>query len=110
LRQERTHARLHGLLRRPGWRPLGGFRMRRRHLLPVLAAAMLALAGCGDSPTGSAGAGGDAPAAGSTPVSIEAITAEAKGFNVGSMMSTRTAYVFFDPQCPHCAALWKAAA
>lgn len=84
--------------------------MRRRHLFPVLAAAMLALAGCGDSPTGSAGAGGAAPAAGSTPVSIEAIKAEAKGFNVGSVMSTRTAYVFFDPQCPHCAALWKAAA
>ncbi|HVE54187.1 MAG TPA: thioredoxin fold domain-containing protein, partial [Ramlibacter sp.] len=48
-------------------------------------------------------------AAGSTPVSLDTIAAEAKGFNVGSAMSTRVAYVFFDPQCPHCAALWEAA-
>ncbi len=27
----------------------------------------------------------------------------------GSLMSTRTVFVFFDAQCPHCAALWKAA-
>lgn len=83
--------------------------MMRRHLFPVLAAAVLALAGCKDSPTGAAPAGSAAPAAGSTPVSIEAITAEAQGFNVGSVMSARTVYVFFDPQCPHCAALWQAA-
>lgn len=58
----------------------------------------------------------DAPAPSSTPasssaqaVSLEAIAAEAKGFTVGSEMSVRRVYVFFDPQCPHCAALWKAA-
>lgn len=58
----------------------------------------------------------DAPAPSSTPasssaqaVSVEAIAAEAKGFTVGSEMSVRRVYVFFDPQCPHCAALWKAA-
>jgi thiol:disulfide interchange protein DsbG len=45
----------------------------------------------------------------STPVSIAAIEAEATGFTVGSPMSARTVYVFFDPQCPHCAALWKTA-
>lgn len=44
-----------------------------------------------------------------TPVSITAIQAEAKGFSVGVPMSARTVYVFFDPQCPHCTALWEAA-
>lgn len=66
----------------------------------LLAAVVLAapLAACG--PT-------------STPVSIaaqapnvEAVQTHAKGFTVGSMMSARTVYVFFDPQCPHCATLW----
>jgi len=44
-----------------------------------------------------------------SPVSINAIQAEAKGFSVGVPMSARTVYVFFDPQCPHCTALWEAA-
>ncbi len=43
------------------------------------------------------------------PVSVAAINAEARGFTVGSTMSVRTVYVFFDPQCPHCAMLWQAA-
>ncbi len=74
------------------------------------AASALVLAGCKDSPSASSpGGDGKKPEAGSTPVSIEAITAEAVGFNLGSAMSTRTAYVFFDPQCPHCAVLWKSA-
>ena len=30
------------------------------------------------------------------------------GFVVGQAASARQALVFFDPQCPHCAALWKA--
>jgi thiol:disulfide interchange protein DsbG len=42
-------------------------------------------------------------------VSITAIQAQAKGFSVGVPMSARTVYVFFDPQCPHCTALWEAA-
>lgn len=78
--------------------------MRRRLLLPVAAAALLALAGCKDAPAPGAGS-----ASGSAPVSVEAIAAEAQGFNLGSTMSARTAYVFFDPQCPHCATLWMAA-
>jgi thiol:disulfide interchange protein DsbG len=40
---------------------------------------------------------------------MAAIAAEAKGFEVGSKMSARTVYVFFDAQCPHCGALWNAA-
>ncbi len=44
------------------------------------------------------------------PVSFDAIAAQAKGFTVGSDMAVRRVFVFFDPQCPHCAALWQAAA
>jgi thiol:disulfide interchange protein DsbG len=72
-------------------------------IVAVLAAGLL-LAGCKDAP--------DAPAgktAASTPVSTAVIAAEAKGFIAGSQMSQRTVYVFFDAQCPHCAALWAAA-
>ena len=67
-------------------------------------AASLLLAGCKDAP--------DTPAtkaAAPTPVSTAVIAAEAKGFIAGSQMSARTVYVFFDAQCPHCAALWAAA-
>jgi thiol:disulfide interchange protein DsbG len=75
-----------------------------RNLLPVaLIAASLALAGCNDAP-GTASVKADP-----TPVSIAAIAAEAKGFTVGTPMSARTVYVFFDAQCPHCAVLWQAA-
>lgn len=70
----------------------------------VLIATSLLLAGCKDKP------GSDTPAkAVSAPVSLATIAAEAKGFAVGAPMSTRTVYVFFDPQCPHCNELWKAA-
>jgi len=73
----------------------------------VLAAA-LALAGCKDATAPaapSATAAKEAPG----PLSIEAIKADATGFTVGSSMSTRTVYVFFDAQCPHCGALWNSA-
>lgn len=69
----------------------------------ALLAGVLALAGCKNATDQPATA---APAA---VVSIAAIAAEAKGFTVGSPMSVRTVYVFFDPQCPHCAALWSEA-
>lgn len=62
------------------------------------------MAGCGDA-AAPAGAG----SAGSQPVSIGAISSGATGFTVGSTMSTRTVYVFFDAQCSHCGALWYAA-
>ena len=79
----------------------------KRRLLIAAAAAALALAGCGkNEPAAPAGKAAGAP---TTPVSVETIAAEAKGFNVGSTMSTRVAYVFFDTQCPHCAVLWEAA-
>jgi thiol:disulfide interchange protein DsbG len=73
------------------------------HLVPAAAAAF-ALAACKDSP-----AGGDGKPAGGEAVSLDTIAAQAQGFSVGPAMATRVAYVFFDPQCPHCAALWESA-
>nr|WP_255429413.1 thioredoxin fold domain-containing protein [Ramlibacter albus] len=69
-------------------------------------ATLLALAGCKDSPSASGGASSSAAA---KSVSIATIEQQAKGFNVGAAMSARVVYVFFDPQCPHCAALWNSA-
>lgn len=75
-------------------------------LLAALA-LVLGLAACNDRPA--AGGGSTAAPAAAQPVSIPAIAAEAKGFTVGSEMNVRRVFVFFDPQCPHCAALWQAA-
>ncbi len=74
-----------------------------RLIVPCLLGLSLALGGCSkQEPT--------APAAASArrSVSIDIVAAEAKGFTVGAMMSANAAYVFFDPQCPHCARLWQA--
>lgn len=80
--------------------------MNRRHVFTTLVAATgLLLAACKDAPSGA----GDAAKPAAAPVSTGAIDAEARGFVLGSPMSVRTAYVFFDAQCPHCAALWRAA-
>ncbi|MBC5782376.1 thioredoxin fold domain-containing protein [Ramlibacter sp. USB13] len=78
--------------------------MKRRACLAA-ASATVFLAACGKQ---EASAPGAAPAA-SVPVSLEKIASDAKGFSVGSTMSTRVVYVFFDAQCPHCAVLWEAA-
>jgi len=78
--------------------------------LASFAAALLvcaSLAACKDA-TAPAGSG-PAKNSAAQPVSVEAIAAEAKGFTVGSEMAVRRVFVFFDPQCPHCAALWQAA-
>jgi thiol:disulfide interchange protein DsbG len=37
------------------------------------------------------------------------LAATAHGFSVGPLVAAHTAYVFFDPLCPHCAALWESA-
>lgn len=70
----------------------------------ALISASLALTGCNEAPSS-----GTSAKAASAPVSMAAIAAEAKGFDVGTQMSARTVYVFFDAQCPHCGALWQAA-
>lgn len=74
-----------------------------KFIVVLLAAGFLALAGCKQAP--------DNAASGkvATPVSMAAVAAQAKGFSVGSPVSARTVYVFFDAQCPHCGALWEAA-
>lgn len=80
--------------------------MKKIHILGAsLLAALFALAGCNDAAKPSE----DAKSAPAEKVSIPAIAAEGKGFTVGSTMSVRTVYVFFDAQCPHCSALWLAA-
>jgi thiol:disulfide interchange protein DsbG len=74
-------------------------------LSAILVAA--ALAGCSKGTSSDTAApAAQAPA---QAVSIEAITADATGFTVGSPMAVRTVYVFFDAQCPHCGALWYSA-
>lgn len=82
------------------------FRPARVLLLPLAGALALGLAGCKDSPKPEQVT---APKAAAQAVSVETLAAEGKGFSVGSTMAARTVYVFFDPQCPHCAALWVAA-
>ena len=77
--------------------------MTSKIFLSVFLAVSLWIIGCSESTSNSAAKTSTAP------VSIEAISAEAKGFTVGSAMSARTVYVFFDAQCPHCGALWYAA-
>lgn len=77
----------------------------RRLALALAAALTLALSAC--SPQDSTGS--SSPAA---PISVDqaysTLSAEAKGFTVGSLMAAQPVYVLFDPQCPHCAHLWNA--
>ena len=82
--------------------------MKQINLLSTtLLSAVLVLGACSDEKDKKAAPAASTPAA--TTVSIPAIASEAKGFTVGSPMSVRTVYVFFDAQCPHCAVLWQQA-
>ncbi len=88
--------------------------MNRKHfLLAGLSATVLGISACSKnddkskatpSATG-ASSKGDKPR---RTVSLDIVASEAKGFTAGSMMSAIVAYVFFDPQCPHCGQLWNA--
>jgi len=82
--------------------------MNRRKLMvaSLAAAAALALAGCSDA--GKSTSATEVVSA-SQPLSMELLERSASGFTVGQQMSTRTVYVFFDMQCPHCGHLWEAA-
>lgn len=83
-----------------------------RSLLPALLALTLALTGCSKNDEAPAGAGTAPPAAsgqsGPRTPTVEIMASEGKGFTVGTVMSNAVAYVFFDPQCPHCGQLWNA--
>ena len=76
--------------------------------LPFLALTLIigaGLAGCSkqDGPTAPATTAAVAPAQ-----SYDVLAKDGKGFAAGAIMSAQTAYVLFDPQCPHCGALWNA--
>lgn len=86
--------------------------MQRKHfLLAGLSAAVLGLGACSRNEQAPASSSASSGGSGSQPrrtVSLDIVANEAKGFNAGSMMSAIVAYVFFDPQCPHCGHLWNA--
>jgi thiol:disulfide interchange protein DsbG len=71
--------------------------------IPLFAAVTLGLGAC--SPQDAA----QKPAAGSVKPeqSYDLLAKEGKGFAVGALMSAKTVYVLFDPQCPHCGHLWE---
>ena len=85
--------------------------LMRGAFIPAVAAsaALLLLSGCNKAPEATAPVTSAGNASSSTTVTVKAVAAEGVGFSVGSSMAAHTVYVFFDPQCPHCTELWKAA-
>ncbi len=79
--------------------------MNRRIILSVMAAALSTACSKKDAvaPPGSPG-----EPASATGKSVYDRAATGSGFVVGQAMAARSVLVFFDPQCPHCAALWTA--
>ena len=83
--------------------------MQRRRLMALLALSAAGgglLSACSRSDDS---AGGPAPAGLSADEGLAAVAAQGKGFVVGAAEGAPLAYVFFDPQCPHCGHLWQAA-
>lgn len=79
--------------------------MQRRYFTLSLAAALaLGLSACSREPDASEAVNAIAPEQ-----AYGAVSAQARGFTVGALMSAHTVYVLFDPQCPHCGHLWNAA-
>lgn len=82
---------------------------RRLALCAAGSAALLWLSACskgvGDAPPAVPAA--PAPPADAARLAFTA-AAQGTGFVVGQAMAARELRVFFDPQCPHCAALWAA--
>lgn len=75
--------------------------MLRSLLVTITVAAASLLSACNAEPA--------IPATSVAPaIDPYAATAEAaKGFASGNQMATRTVYVYFDTQCPHCGKLWE---
>lgn len=73
-----------------------------RLLISSIACLALLLSGCSQQSDSTA----TKPA--KQEASVQAVATQAKGFTVGALMSANTAYIFFDPQCPHCGHLWQA--
>lgn len=80
--------------------------MQRRDAL-LIGLATLALGACSKN---DAGAPSASPAGGppGTPQTMYAQASKGSGFTIGQLMAADPVLVFFDPQCPHCAELWKA--
>ncbi len=78
-----------------------------RLLISAAASALMLLTACSPQNDASASTSTNAKAS-VQEVTIEAVSANTKGFTVGAMLSSTTVYVFFDPQCPHCSHLWQA--
>lgn len=83
--------------------------MRALLQITAVAAAAFILGGCKESPAPPSPQGQAQQKQQASAISLDTIAKEAQGFSVGPSMSARVVYVFFDPQCPHCAALWEAA-
>jgi len=82
---------------------------RRRLLLTSLALSAAALAACSDKaaePAAAAPAAAPAAAKLAANEAYDLVAKQGHGFTTGAVMAANTVYVFFDPQCPHCAALW----
>lgn len=81
--------------------------LTRRLALTLLAAPAAWLSACSKEPSDPSSAA-SADSRIETAQAYDTVAAQAKGFKVGAMMSAHTAYVLFDPQCPHCGHLWEA--
>jgi len=78
--------------------------------LCLAGAVALTLSACSKQESAaSAASPSPAPVAAAPTASIyDTVANTGKGFTVGSMMSAQAVYVIFEPQCPHCAKLWRA--
>lgn len=77
-------------------------------LTGAVLALSLGLAACSKQDAAQNSASATPAATIAPPMSYDEIAKQGKGFTAGAMMSAQTAYVLFDPQCPHCGALWNA--
>ena len=80
--------------------------VNRRRFFLTAAGAALAAAGFAGCNRQAAAPSAEAPVAKPSAQDAYTLAARGNGFTVGPVMAANTVYVFFDPTCPHCAALW----